>query len=66
MNYKNSKRIRNRWVGEAEVELLYGVFSKFCDDGNTGRVCVTVKGVEFVEFSPTLHVRTRFQLSPKE
>lgn len=51
MNYKNSKRIRNRWVGEAEVELLYGVFSKFCDDGNTGRVCVTVKGVEFGEFS---------------
>ena len=51
MNYKNSKRIRNRRIGESEVELLYGVFSKFCDDGNKGRVCVTVKGSEFGEFS---------------
>ena len=51
MNYKNSKHIRNRRIGESEVELLYGVFAKFCDDGNKGRVCVTVKGAEFGEFS---------------
>ena len=51
MNYKNSKRIRNRRIGESEVELLYGVFSKLCEDGNKGRVCVTVKGAEFGEFS---------------
>lgn len=51
MNYKNSKRIKNRRIGEAEVELLYGVFSKFCDDGNKGRVCVMVKGPEFGELS---------------
>ncbi len=51
MNYKNSKQIRNRRIGESEVELLYGVFSKFCDDGDKGRVCVTVKGSEFGEFS---------------
>ena len=50
MNYKNSKHIRNRRIGESEVELLYGVFSKFGYDGNKGRVCVTVKGAEFGEF----------------
>ena len=51
MNYKNSKRIRNCRIGEPEVELLYGVFSKLCDEGNKGRVSVTVKGAEFGEFS---------------
>ena len=51
MNYKNSKRIRNRRVGESEVELLYGVFSRFCEEGNKGHVCVTVKGTDFGEFS---------------
>ena len=51
MNYKNSKRIRNRRIGESEIELLYGVFSRFCEEGNKGRVRITVKGTEFGEFS---------------
>ena len=55
MNYKNSRRIRNRQIGESEIELLYGVFSKLCDDGNKGRVCVTVKGDAFGEFSSDDH-----------
>lgn len=55
MEFSNSKRIRNRRIGAAEVELFYGIFSKFCDGGKKGRVNVTVKGSEFGEISSADH-----------
>lgn len=51
MNYKNSKHIKNRRIGEPELELLFGVFSQLCEGDKKGCICVTVKGRDFGEFS---------------
>lgn len=55
MNYKNSKHIKNRRIGEADLELVYGAFSRLCDDDKKGRVCVTVKGGDFGEICSEDH-----------
>lgn len=51
MNYKNSKHIKNRRIGESELELLFGAFSQLCEGDKKGCICVTVKGQDFGEFS---------------
>ena len=51
MNYKNSKHIKNRRIGESELELLFGVFSQLCEGDKKGSLSITVKGEEFGEFS---------------
>lgn len=51
MNYKNSKHIKNRRIGESELDLLYGAFSQLCEGDKKGCICVTVKGLDFGEFS---------------
>lgn len=51
MNYKNSKHIKNRRIGEPELELLFGIFSQLCEGDKKGCICVTVKGRDFGEFS---------------
>ena len=55
MEFSNSKRIRNRRIGESEIELFYGIFSRLCDDSNKGRVKVVVKGDDFGELSSADH-----------
>lgn len=50
MNYKNSKHIKNRRIGEEELELLFGAFSQLCEGDKKGCICVTVKGPDFGEF----------------
>ena len=51
MNYKNSKHIKNRRIGESELDLLFGAFSQLGEGDKKGCICVTVKGLDFGEFS---------------
>lgn len=51
MNYKNLKHIKNRRIGESELDLLFGAFSQLCEGDKKGCICVTVKGQDFGEFS---------------